>query len=74
MREWLPQNHLAWFVIAAVGEMNLDAFYAAYRVDGRARPAYDPAMMVALLPTRRPTEGSTAGRRRCASSSSTTSA
>ena len=29
--------------------MDLDAFYAAYRVDGRGRPAYDPAMMVALL-------------------------
>src|SRR4051794_25108959 len=49
VREWLPENHLAWFVIDAVGEMNLDAFYAAYRIDGRARPAYDPAMMVALL-------------------------
>ena len=49
VREWLPANHLAWFVIDAVGEMNLDAFYSAYRVDGRARPAYDPAMMVALL-------------------------
>ena len=42
-------NHLAWFVIDAVDEMDLDAFYAGYRVDGRARPAYDPAMMVALL-------------------------
>src|SRR4051794_11171283 len=49
VREWLPANHLAWFVIDAVGEMNLDVFYAAYRLDGRARPAYDPAMMVALL-------------------------
>src|SRR5512139_38462 len=49
VREWLPENHLAWFVIDAVGEMNLDAFYAAYRQDGRARPAYDPAMMVGLL-------------------------
>ena len=49
VREWLPEGHLAWFVIDAVGEMNLDAFYAAYRQDGRARPAYDPAMMVALL-------------------------
>ena len=29
--------------------MDLDAFYAAYRVDGRSRPPYDPAMMVALL-------------------------
>ena len=49
VREWLPEGHLAWFVIDAVGEMDLDAFYAAYRVDGRSRPAYDPAMMVALL-------------------------
>ena len=47
--EWLPARHLAWFVIDAVAEMDLDAFYAAYRVDGRSRPAYDPAMMVALL-------------------------
>jgi transposase len=49
VREWLPANHLAWFVIDAVGEMDLDAFYAAYRFDGRSRPPYDPAMMVALL-------------------------
>jgi len=32
-----------------VAEMDLDVFYAAYRVDGRSRPPYDPAMMVALL-------------------------
>lgn len=49
VREWLPEGHLAWFVIDAVDEMDLDAFYAAYRQDGRSRPAYDPAMMVALL-------------------------
>src|SRR3954454_1892865 len=49
VREWLPENHLAWFFIDAGPEMNLDVFYAAYRVDGRGRPAYDPAMMVALL-------------------------
>jgi transposase len=49
VREWLPPRHLAWFVIDAVGEMDLAAFYAAYRVDGRSRPPYEPAMMVALL-------------------------
>ena len=49
VREWLAPRHLAWFVIDAVAEMDLDGFYAAYRVDGRSRPAYDPAMMVALL-------------------------
>jgi transposase len=49
VREWLPEGHLAWFVIDAVAEMDLDAFYGVYRRDGRSRPAYDPAMMVALL-------------------------
>jgi transposase len=47
--DWLSEDHLAWFVLEAVGEMNLDGFYAVYRWDGRSRPAYDPAMMVALL-------------------------
>src|SRR3954464_10678466 len=49
VRDWVPENHPAWFVIGAVAEMNLDAFFAAYRVDGRSRPPYDPAMVVALL-------------------------
>src|SRR5215218_9789426 len=49
VREWLPERHLAWFVIDAVAEMDLDGLYAAHRVDGRCRPPYDPAMMVALL-------------------------
>jgi hypothetical protein len=29
LREWLPEGHLAWFVIDAVAEMELSAFYAA---------------------------------------------
>jgi transposase len=49
VREWLPENHLAWFVLAAVEEMDVEPFCAAYRRDGRSRPAYEPAMMVALL-------------------------
>src|SRR5512132_719153 len=49
VREWLPESHLAWFVIDAVEELDLAAFYAAYRADGHGRPAYEPAMMVALL-------------------------
>src|SRR5215211_319659 len=49
VREWLPARHLAWFVIDAVDEMDLEAFYGAYRVDGRSRPPYDPAMVVELL-------------------------
>jgi transposase len=49
VREWLPENHLAWFVIDAVGVMDLGGFYAAYRDDGHGRAAYEPSMMVALL-------------------------
>ena len=49
LREWLPEDHLAWFVIDAVGRVDLAAFYAAYRADGHGRAAHDPAMMVALL-------------------------
>jgi transposase len=49
LREWLPEGHLAWFVIDAVAAFDLTGFYAAYRVDGHGRPAHDPAMMVALL-------------------------
>ena len=49
LREWLPEDHLAWFVIGAVEEMDLAEFYAGYRSDGHGRAAYQPAMMVALL-------------------------
>jgi transposase len=45
----LAEDHLAWFVIAAVDEMDLAAFYGAYRADGHGRAAYDPAVMVALV-------------------------
>src|SRR5437773_1246625 len=49
LREWLPGDHLAWFVLDAVEEMDLTAFFAAYREDGWGRAAFDPQMMVALL-------------------------
>src|SRR5919107_82448 len=49
VREWLPDDHLAWVVLEAVGELDLTAFYRAYRDDGHGRAALDPAMMVALL-------------------------
>jgi hypothetical protein len=49
LREWLPEGHLAWFVIAAVAQLDLMAFHVAYRADGHGRAAHDPAMMVALL-------------------------
>src|SRR3954464_641852 len=49
IREWLPESHLAWFVIDAVGVIDTSRFYAAYREDGHGRAAYEPSMMAALL-------------------------
>jgi transposase len=49
LRDWLAVDHLVWTVLESVDEMDLTAFYAAYRADGHGRPAYDPSMMVALL-------------------------
>ena len=49
VRDWLPEDHFAWFVIDAVDGIDMAAFYAAYREDGRCRPAYEPAVMLALL-------------------------
>jgi hypothetical protein len=34
LREWLAEDHLAWFVLDAVAELELEAFYASYRRDG----------------------------------------
>ena len=45
LMEWIDQDHLVWTVLGSVDELDLSAFYAAYRLDGRSRPAYDPAMM-----------------------------
>ena len=49
MRDWLSEGHLAWFIVDAVGQMDLREFYAVYRSDGWGAAAYDPGMMVAIL-------------------------
>jgi len=49
LREWLPEDHLAWFVTDAVASIDLSGFYVSYREDGWGRAAFDPQMMVALL-------------------------
>jgi hypothetical protein len=47
VRDWLPEGHLAWFVLDAVAGMELGEFYGAYRDDGVGRRPYDPAMLFA---------------------------
>jgi transposase len=49
VRDWLPKDHLAFFVIDVVAELDLAEFYRPYRDDGRGGAVYDPAMMLAVL-------------------------
>ena len=49
LTDWLPQDHLAWFVLDAVEQIDLSDFYKKYRTDGVGNSAFHPSMMVALL-------------------------
>ena len=49
VRDWLPEDHLAWFVLDVVAELDLAEFYDTYRTDGRGGAAYDPALVLAVL-------------------------
>jgi transposase len=49
LRDWLDEDHLAWFVIEAIEALDLETFYAAYRSDGHGRAAHEPKMMLTLL-------------------------
>jgi transposase len=47
--DWLPEGHLAWFVIDAVEQLNVDALLDGYRTEGKGEKAYPPRVMLALL-------------------------
>jgi len=49
LTDWLPEDHLAWFVLDAVEQIDLSQFYKKYRTDGVGNSAFHPSMMVALL-------------------------
>jgi transposase len=49
MTDWLPQGHLAWFVLDVVAELDVSAFFAEFRQDGRGGAVFDPSMMLAVL-------------------------
>jgi len=49
LTDWLPPDHLAWFVLDAVEQIDLTDFYKKYRTDGVGNSAFHPSMMVALL-------------------------
>src|SRR5467141_489853 len=49
LREWLPENHLVYFVSNVVDHLNLSALDAAYGDEQRGQPPYDPRMMTKVL-------------------------
>jgi transposase len=49
LTDWVPDDHVVWSILGTVDQMDLSAFYGAYRENGQGRAAYEPSMMVALL-------------------------
>src|SRR5688572_13045322 len=47
--DWLPENHLGYFVSEIIDRLDLEKFYARYEGDGRRNQPYDPAMLVKVL-------------------------
>ena len=48
--DWLPENHLVFFLLDLAAELDLDAIHAVYRrKDPRGEKAYEPRMLVVLL-------------------------
>src|SRR5690242_13838250 len=50
VRDGRPGDHLPGFLIGAVAQMDLSAFYGAYRADGHGRAAYEPSMLAQAQP------------------------
>lgn len=49
LREWLPEQHLVYFVSDVVDQLDLSAMYAVYEKEKRGQPPYDPRLMTKLL-------------------------
>lgn len=47
--DWLPEDHLAYFLLDVVGELDLRPIFAHYDRELRGYPPHHPRMMVALL-------------------------
>jgi len=49
LREWVPEDHLVYFVSDVVDQLNLSAIHAVYGEEKRGQPPYDPRLMTKLL-------------------------
>jgi transposase len=49
LRDWLPADHLVWFLISVVAELDTSGFHRGRVQAGVGRAAYDPDMLLTLL-------------------------
>src|SRR5450755_1951781 len=49
LQDWLPEDHLAYFVSDVVDNLDLSAMDAVYGNEKRGQPPYDPQMMTKVL-------------------------
>jgi transposase len=48
-RDWLPENHLIYFLLDVVPQMDLQPILRPYQAEERGQPPYHPTMLVTLL-------------------------
>ena len=49
LKDWLPEDHLAYFVSDVVDQLDLSAIEREYEKETRGQPPYNPRMMTKLL-------------------------
>jgi transposase len=49
LRDWLPEDHLAYFVSDVVDQLDLSAIESVYEEEERGQPPYHPRMMTKVL-------------------------
>jgi transposase len=49
LRDWLPENHLSYFVSDIIDSLNLEAIESYYEKSDRGQPPYHPRMMTKVL-------------------------
>ncbi len=49
IKDWLPEDHLAWYIQDAVASLNTDELLKRYRACGKGELPYDPRMMLQVL-------------------------
>lgn len=49
LAEWLPSDHLAWFVLEVVDQLDTSGFHRRHPLAGPGRRAFDPDLLLAVL-------------------------